>query len=147
MLGIGMGITVAPLSTAVMNAAPTDHAGTASGINNAVARTAGVLTIAIVGAIALLVFAGALQAHTSTINLSNAARNALAVEAPRLGAAIVPLQVSPASAAAVATAIKLAFVDTFNTVMLICAGLAWLAAIMAGLLVEGKMELRDKVIR
>ena len=140
MLGIGMGIMVAPLSTAVMNAAPTDHAGTASGINNAVARTAGVLTIAIVGTIALLVFAGALQARTSTINLSNAVRIALAVEAPRLGAAIVPMQVPSESEGAVANAIKLAFVDTFNTVMLICTGMAWLAAIMAGLLVEGKAE-------
>ncbi len=140
LLGIGMGITVAPLSTSVMNSVATDLAGTASGINNAVARTAGVLTIAIVGAIALLVFAGAVQARTAPIQMPDTARAMLASESAQLGAAAVPLQVPPESAGAVANAIRLAFVDTFNVVMLICAGLAWLAAIMAALLVEKQIR-------
>jgi EmrB/QacA subfamily drug resistance transporter len=136
MLGIGMGITVAPLSTGVMNSVATDLAGTASGINNAVARTAGALAIAIVGAIALLVFAGAVQARTAPIPLPDTARATLASESAQLGAAAVPPQVPPESAGAVANAIRVAFVDTFNVVMLICTGLAWLAAITAGLLVD-----------
>lgn len=135
-LGMGMGITVAPLTSAVMGSVATQHAGTASGINNAVSRTAGVLAIAIVGAAALLIFAAELEARTAAIDLSNQARSALQAEAGRLGEASVPAQVPPQDASVVKTAIKLAFVDAFRTVMFICAGLAWLSAIMAALLVE-----------
>jgi EmrB/QacA subfamily drug resistance transporter len=138
LLGIGMGITVAPLTTAVMSSVASHFAGTASGINNAVSRTAGVLVIAVVGALALFLFSNALQARTSPIDLSGPARGALAAEASRLGAAIVPPEVAPEKSAAVQTAIRMAFVDTFKVVMLICAVLSWVGAALAGVFVERK---------
>jgi MFS family permease len=135
-LGIGMGITVAPLTTAVMNSVATHLSGTASGINNAVARTAGVLAIAVTGALALFLFANALQTHTAAIPLPDAAQSALVAQAARLAAATVPPQVPEGNVQAVATAIKIAFVYTFRLIMLLCTGLSWLGAILAGLLVQ-----------
>ncbi|NJP08738.1 MAG: MFS transporter [Leptolyngbyaceae cyanobacterium RU_5_1] len=134
--GLGMAITVAPLTAAVMTSVPTGYTGTASGVNNAVARTAGVLAIAIIGSVALMVFAGDLATHTTHLNLSTDARNALQAEATQLGQAIDLTGIAPEQVSAVETAIKLAFVDTYQVVMLICAGLAWLSAVMAALLVD-----------
>ncbi len=46
LFALGLSATVAPLTTTVLAAAPVEHAGAASGVNNAVARTAGLLIIA-----------------------------------------------------------------------------------------------------
>lgn len=59
-MGLGMGLAVTPLSTAVMMAAPDEDSGLASGVNNAVARAAGLIAVAAMGAVAGLVFANAL---------------------------------------------------------------------------------------
>jgi EmrB/QacA subfamily drug resistance transporter len=50
--GVGLGTTVAPLTTAALAAAPSRHAGVASGVNNAVARTAQLLAVAVLPVVA-----------------------------------------------------------------------------------------------
>ena len=138
MLGLGMGVTVAPLTIGVMGSVTTDYAGTASGINNAVSRLAGVLAISVVGSLALFAFAGALDVRTQDIALSDEARSLMTASAGQLGQASLLTDVASENVYAVETAIKLAFVDTFRVVMLICAGLAWLSAIVAAFLVESR---------
>ncbi len=69
-LGLGMAVTVAPLTTSVINAVPVRQAGVASGINNAVASVANLLAVAIFGAIALVVFNHALDQYIATQPMS-----------------------------------------------------------------------------
>lgn len=59
LMGIGMSAVVSPLSAAVMGAAPDEATGAASGINNAVSRTAGLVAVASMGALAARTFAAA----------------------------------------------------------------------------------------
>jgi MFS family permease len=138
MLGVGMGVTVAPLTTAVMGSVPDENAGTASGVNNAVSYTAAVLAIAVLGALALGVFGQNLAAATESLGLPAEAQAELAAEAANLGGAAVPEGLDEATSAAVGQAIDEAFVGTYRLIMLICAGLSFLSALTTAFLIEGR---------
>jgi MFS family permease len=137
--GLGMGITVAPLTTAVMGAVSSNHAGVASGINNAVSRVAAVLALAALGGVALWLFGSFLAARTAPLNLPVEAQAALKVEAARLGDAAPPAGLDAATTAQVRLAIRLALVDVFRVVMLVCAGLAWISAGLAWVTVDNRL--------
>lgn len=136
LLGIGMGITVAPLTTTVMNSAPRSASGTASGINNAVSRTAGVLGIAIFTALALTTFGSSIASRSAALNLSPDAQAALTAEAGKLANAAVPDSIPPNAQAAAGEALDLAYVDAFRLIMWGAAGLAGLGALCAFVLVR-----------
>jgi predicted MFS family arabinose efflux permease len=135
-MGLGMGLTVAPLTTTVMGSVSSDHAGVASGINNAVARQAGVVAIAVFGTVALVSFSRALDTKTSALALTPAQQTALHDQASKLGDAKPPASLDVGTTAAVAQAIDRAFVDTFRVIALIAAALCWISAALAALLVE-----------
>jgi EmrB/QacA subfamily drug resistance transporter len=142
-LGIGMTISVAPLTTAVMGAVDQRHAGTASGINNAVARIAGMLAVALFGALAVGVFAQALDASLAPLQLAPVIRSAVEAEIPKLAEAAVPAGIDGALKQALAGALATSFLAAFRFVMLTGAGLAVASAVCAALTIpktshEGK---------
>jgi len=137
-MGLGMTITVAPLTTAVMGAVEQRHAGIASGINNAVSRTAGLLAIAVFGIVALSVFTSSLQSHLATLHLSPGVQQLIDTQRTRLAGITIPTNVSGEAQLALKRAIDESFVSSFRLVSLICAALALLSAFSAWLLVEGK---------
>jgi EmrB/QacA subfamily drug resistance transporter len=136
MLGLGMAVTVAPLTTTVMGSAGPARAGVASGINNAVSRTASLLAIAVFGIIAYQRFGSALSWRLALLGLSPDVRRQLAKEQRKLAAATIPASLSPQLQHAVSSAIADSFVEAFRLVSLLAAGLAVAASLTAWLLIR-----------
>lgn len=136
--GLGMGLTVAPLTTTVMGAVPERSMGAASGINNAVSRVAGVLAIAVLGALALSNFRATLIDRAQDLGLSPNAVGALEEEARNFGEASVPEIVPADQQMEVERAIAGSLADTFQLVALLCAGMAGASAVLGGVWIEGK---------
>lgn len=139
-LGTGMSISVAPLTTAVLGAVDARRTGIASGINNAVARTAGLLAIAILGIVAVFTFSASLDSNLSAISLSFGVRNMLIAQQNKLVGIDIPAGLSNTAHAAVQRAISESFVTSFRFIMLIGAALALASAFSSFLLIEGKPE-------
>lgn len=135
-LGLGMAISVAPLTTAVMGSVPQNHAGVASGVNNAVARTAGLVAIAVFGIVMLQVFRGQLDRRLNESQLPLPVNQQLRAESTKLAAIHVPGDQDPATRQLMRDSIDHSFIAGFRTVMLIGAGLAFGSALVALLVVS-----------
>ncbi len=127
-LGLGMAITVAPLTTVVMNAAGTDRVGAASGINNAVARVAGVLAVAVLGIVMVKCFAWRLDRSLLHISLPASAKREIEANQIRLAGVSPSAGLDTVTRAAVSLAVSHAFVFGFRAVMWICASLSFAGA-------------------
>jgi len=134
-LGLGMAITVAPLTTVVMNAAGPDRAGTASGINNAVARVAGVLAIAIFGVVMVRAFGADLDRSLAHLQLSAQVFREIQAAEINLAAIKPPAGLDPQSSASVTQSIESAFVCGFRIVMGLCAALSLASFLVAWLMI------------
>jgi EmrB/QacA subfamily drug resistance transporter len=128
-LGIGMAISVAPLTTAVMNAVPGNEAGVASGINNAVSRIAGLLAIALFGLIMSTCFDFALEHRLDVLLLSPEQRQVIEQQRPLLAAI-------QSDNPHVMLAVGESFVAGYRVVLCIASGLALLSALSAWFLLE-----------
>jgi EmrB/QacA subfamily drug resistance transporter len=116
-LGLGMAISVAPLTTTVMNSVDQNHAGTASGINNAVSRIASLLAVAAFGALLANVFQSALDRNLNHLGVSPTAAAHVEAQSSRLAAA-------ETDDALARQAIDEAFVSGYRVVLWVASGLA-----------------------
>jgi Major Facilitator Superfamily len=135
-LGLGMAVSVAPLTTTVMSAAGNQHAGTASGINNAISRIAGMLAIALLGALVVGIFGAALDRRLAELQAPPEIRRALNAEVPKFAEAKVPAQIEGEQRRMLEKALDESFVRSFRVAMLVAAGVALASALCAGLIIS-----------
>lgn len=126
--GIGLGITVAPLTTVALGAVPTHLSGLASGVSNAASRIASMLAVATLGALMVVQFSASLEHRTQALPLSDQDRALLQEEKLKLGGAIAPSNLAPDVKIQVETAIDEAFADAFRLMMGLCGFLALVSA-------------------
>lgn len=143
-LGIGMGITVAPLTTAVMGSVPSHESGVASGVNNALTRTAQGLAVAMLGALALVSFTNGLSGRLAQTEITPDVQQQIRQSASKLGNTDIPDGLSEQAHTAAKQAVQLSFVDTFRLVSYIGAALSWLSALAAAILVENRLVSQDQ---
>jgi hypothetical protein len=138
--GLGMALAVAPLTTSVMSSVDQRFSGTASGINNAVARTASLLTIAIFGVLASFSFNSTLEANLSVHDISSQTQVALDKERSKLAEAKAPSSLSQEQQATINQAIQDAFISSFQFTMQLSAALALASALVAYFTIETKTK-------
>jgi len=139
-MSVGMTVAVAPLTTTVMGAVDERHAGIASGINNAVSRTAGLLAVAVFGVAMFAVFGAGLEKRAASLPVDAGARDQIISERGRFIELEPPPGLSDEQRSAVKLSVKQSFVDGFHVVSLCSAGLAVLSAFFAWLLIPKKTK-------
>jgi EmrB/QacA subfamily drug resistance transporter len=135
-LGVGMAISVAPLTTTVMNSVNQSRAGIASGVNNAVSRTAGLLSVAVLGLIMFHAFNSCLDLRLNQAAVPVELRKALDTQRARLAAMEIPSDTNEQTRVAIKQAINECFVFGFRRVMLLGAILALVSSLMAWLTIR-----------
>jgi EmrB/QacA subfamily drug resistance transporter len=130
LIGTGMGLTVAPLVATLVDSVPEHHIGLASGINNAVSRTAGLLAIAVLGAVLAAAFNARLDARMNATGFSAAQRADVDAQRSEMAAARF-------HDARETDALHGAYLDGFRVAALACAFLAAASALTAAMTLAG----------
>jgi EmrB/QacA subfamily drug resistance transporter len=135
-LGFGMAVSIAPLTTTVMNALDISLAGVASGVNNAVSRVAALLAIAIFGIVMSQAFSHALVQRADALTVSPSVLHQVVSQQGKLAAIEIPAQASDSEKETMKTVVGNAFVYGFRWVMLLSALLALASSLSALLMIE-----------
>ena len=137
-LGIGGALFVAPLTTTVFDAVDTEKSGVASGVNNAVARTAGLLAVAALGVVLAAVFDATFASRMERRHLSPTTMAIVTNDRAKLYTGSVPDDIPAADRDRVAVGVRESFLAGFRAVMFASAGVCVLAAVVAGVGISGR---------
>ncbi len=135
-LGFGMAVSVAPLTTTVMNSVDASYSGVASGINNAASRVAALIAVAAFGVVLTLAFDRALDANLARNGASAESIEVVKQQRDKLAAIELPATLQENERHRVRHAIDESFVAGFRWVMAISALLALASAISAWALIR-----------
>jgi EmrB/QacA subfamily drug resistance transporter len=133
--GFGMALIITPLTAVALGSVEGEHSGVASGVNNATARVAAPLAVAVLGVFVFGAFSTSLDTRLDSMNLPSEVRSEMEAAKADLGAAEAPEGVDAETAAHIERAVDEAFVAGFRTVMLVCVGLSLASALAAAVLV------------
>jgi len=139
-MGLGVAVSFAPMNTTVMSSVDKSDAGSASGVNKAVARLSGMLSVALLGALAITLFGNELAAMMHQSDIPQALQQQLMEEKANLATASIPENASPELKNTLQNSIRESFLYSFQTVMYVSAGLVLMGAICAGFMVSYKPE-------
>ncbi|HSS71454.1 MAG TPA: MFS transporter [Casimicrobiaceae bacterium] len=134
-LGLGMTVTVAPLTTTVMQSVSKDAVGAASGVNNAVSSVGGLLAIAGLGMAMALTFNTELHRGLQTADVPTDIVTSVESQRARLASLEPPARASAEVRASIEHVVAQAFVSGFRLVMWIAAALALASAVTAWLFI------------
>jgi EmrB/QacA subfamily drug resistance transporter len=132
-LGVGMAVCIAPLTTAVMSAVSQEQAGVASGVNNAVSRIAGLLAVAVFGLVLYGAFNRALDRRLESLSLSPSELQHVNEQRPKLAAI-------ESSDPRVIREVDESFMAGYKTILGVAVALALASALTARLLLDLRKE-------
>jgi EmrB/QacA subfamily drug resistance transporter len=132
-LGFGMCVAVAPLTTTVMNAVGERQAGAASGVNNAVSRAAALLAVAVFGIVMSAAFNATLSTELKRSDAVPALVQSVWQQRNKLAAIAVPAGADAVQAEQVKKIVAASYIRGFRAVMLLAALLALASALCAWL--------------
>ncbi len=131
LFGLGLSITVAPLTATVLSAAPATHSGIASGVNNAISRVSGLIAIAVGGAVVAGHFSSQVQAALAHTRSAQGTAAAVAKAASATLQVHVPAGFAAAARPHVHAVLESASVSAFHLAMLLSAALAIIAGVLS----------------
>lgn len=137
-MGLGVAVSFAPMNTTVMSSVSKQDAGTASGINKAISRLSGMLSVALLGALAIALFGYELLAMMQQADLPQELQSRIIAEKASLAKVEIPPEVSAESRALLQESIRASFLSSFQIVMFVSAGLVSLGSLCAAWFVDYK---------
>jgi EmrB/QacA subfamily drug resistance transporter len=139
--GLGLGITVAPLTSVALGAIQAHLSGLASGVSNAASRIASMLAVATLGALMVVTFSTSLEHRTRPLLLSGQDHLFLQEEKLKLGGASAPPSLEPEVQSQVEVAIDKAFISAFRWMMALCAVLALVSAAISFVTISNEVTI------